>query len=178
MPSTSVAAARATQPFIEARRRLALRLLRSRASRSSLTAGPIFSVQQVFALLLETACADFEILQDFLGEEMQIGRDPAQNEGEVMTLIVSQVFAILADAKPKLAFEAKNMTEARELCKERWLRADLSSQKSDGIPLCDVDSKLSVRRANAEEATLFDQAAGASTPSDDLVLAYLVELDG
>ena len=59
------------------------------------------------------------------------------------------------------------MTEARELCKERWLRADLSSQKSNGIPLCD-----------AEEATLFDQAAGASTPSDDLVLAYLVELDG
>ena len=31
---------------------------------------------------------------------MQIGRDPAQNEGEVMTLIVSQVFAILAEGKP------------------------------------------------------------------------------
>jgi hypothetical protein len=109
---------------------------------------------------------------------MQIGRDPARNEGRVMTLMVSQVFAILVDGRPTLAFEAKNMTEARELCKEQWLRADLSSQKSNGNPLCDADSKLSVRRANAEEATQFDQAAGASTLSDDLVLAYLVELDG
>ena len=68
------------------------------------------------------------------------------------------------------------MTEARELCKERWLRADLVRRKAMGFRYAMPISKLSVRRANAEEATLFDQAAGASTPSDDLVLAYLVEL--
>jgi hypothetical protein len=85
---------------------------------------------------------------------------------------MQQLFALEVDGKPMLAFEAKNMTEARELCKERWLRADLSSQKSNGIPLCDADSKLSVRRASAEEATLFGQAAGASNLSEDLVLAY------
>jgi len=101
------------KPFNDARRRLALRGFCAAARYGPcLTAGPIFSVQQLFVLLLEIACADFEILQDLLGEEMQIGRDPAQNEGEVMTLIVSQVFAILADGKPTLAFEAKNMTEA------------------------------------------------------------------
>jgi hypothetical protein len=77
---------------------------------------------------------------------MQIGRDPAQNEGEVKTLIVAHVFAILVDGRPTLAFEAKNMTETRELCKERWLRADLRSQKSDGIPLWDAFEALGQAR--------------------------------
>jgi hypothetical protein len=93
-------------------------------------------------------------------------------------MMVSQVFSLEVDGKPTLAFEAKNTMEARQLCKEPWLRADLSSQKSNGIPLCDSNSKLSVRRASVEEATVFSQAAASAKPSDDLVLAYLVELDG
>ena len=92
--------------------------------------------------------------------------------------MVSGVFSLEVDGKPTLAFEAKNTMEARELCKEQWLRADLSSQKSNGIPLCDSNSQLSVRRASVEEATVFSQAAASAKPSDDLVLAYLVELDG
>jgi len=51
-------------------------------------------------------------------------------------------------------------------------------KQSNGIPLCDANSNLSVRRASAEEARLFGQAAASAKPSDDLVLAYLVELDG
>jgi hypothetical protein len=42
----------------------------------------------------------------------------------------------------------------------------------------DDEYKLSVRRASVEEATLFGQAAASAKPSNDLVLAYLVELDG
>jgi hypothetical protein len=57
-------------------------------------------------------------------------------------------------------------------------KADLISQKSNGIPLFDANSNLSVTRANAEEARLFGHATGSAKTSDDLVLAYLVELDG
>jgi hypothetical protein len=95
----------------------------------------------------------------------------------MMAVIVARVFALDVDGKPTLAFEARNWIEARELCREPWLRADLSSQESDGIPLCDANSKLSARRASAEEATLFGQARGTTKQSDGLVLAYLVELD-
>jgi hypothetical protein len=35
------------------------------------------------------------------------------------------------------------------------LRSDLSSQKSNGIPLCDANSKLSTMCASSEEAILF-----------------------
>jgi hypothetical protein len=95
-----------------------------------------------------------------------------------MAFIVRRVFALDVDGRPTLAFEARNQLEARELCKEAWLRDDLTSQKSNGVPLCGAKSKLSVRLAEAEEAVLFGQAAkAAANPSDDLVLAYLVELD-
>jgi hypothetical protein len=95
-----------------------------------------------------------------------------------MAPFVERVFALEVDGKPTLAFEAKNTREARQLCKEPWLRADLSSQKSNGIPLCDSNSTLSVRPASVEEAAVFSQAAASARPSDDLMLAYLVELDG
>jgi hypothetical protein len=41
----------------------------------------------------------------------------------------------------------------------------------------ETDAKLSVRSANAKEATIFSQAASANRRTDDMVLAYLVELD-
>ena len=59
-----------------------------------------------------------------------------------------------------------------------WLRVDLSSQMSNGVPLCDANSKLSARLASPEEAKAFGEAAkAAAKPSDGLVLAYLIELD-
>jgi hypothetical protein len=63
-----------------------------------------------------------------------------------------------------------------EIRKERWLRDDLCSQKSNGVPLCGTASILSVRPANAEEAIVFGRAASETEPSDDILLAYLVEL--
>ena len=88
------------------------------------------------------------------------------------------VFALDVDGKPTLTFEATSTQEARELCNQEWLRADLSLKKSNGSPLCGLDSKLSVRRATADEVEVFYQSAEtATTPSDELLLAYLVELD-
>ena len=55
------------------------------------------------------------------------------------------VFAMDIDGKPTLAFEAKNVREASELCKEDWLRADLSVLTSNGIPF--VHRSLQVDRA-------------------------------
>jgi hypothetical protein len=49
--------------------------------------------------------------------------------------------------------------------------------RSDGAPLFTAQSKLSVRLATAEEAIIFGHAANLAKPSDDMVLAYLVELD-
>jgi hypothetical protein len=40
-----------------------------------------------------------------------------------------------------------------------------------------ANSRLSVRPANLKEANIFGQAAAATKPSEDMVLAYLVELD-
>jgi hypothetical protein len=90
---------------------------------------------------------------------------------------IARVFALEVDGKPMLVFEAFNATEAQQLCKERWLREDLISQKSNGSPLCSPTSKLSVRYASVEESAFFNHAAHTAKPSDDMVLAYLVEPD-
>lgn len=95
-----------------------------------------------------------------------------------MTAVFSQVFALEVDGKPTLAFEARNSQQAQELRKESWLRDDLASLKSGGVPLYTAESKLSVRPATAEEAAIFNRASDVAKPSDDMVLAYLVELDG
>jgi len=76
-----------------------------------------------------------------------------------------------------LAFEARNVREAQELCKESWFYGDLTCLKSGGVPLYTAQSKLSVRPATAKEAAIFSQASDVAKPSDDMVLAYLAELD-
>jgi hypothetical protein len=90
----------------------------------------------------------------------------------------SRVFALLVDGRPTLSFEASSVRQAMEIRKEPWLRDDLTSQTSNGIPLCSAKSKVSVRPANVEEAIMFKQAASVAKPSDEILLAYLVELDG
>ena len=90
----------------------------------------------------------------------------------------SRVFTLEVDGRPTLAFEASRTREAQQLCNESWLRDDLISLKSRGVPLCTANAKLSVRPATAEEATAFGEAAEVARPSGDMVLVYLVELDG
>jgi len=88
----------------------------------------------------------------------------------------SRVFTLEVDGRPILAFEAKQAREAQEMCKEGWLLEDLANLKSGGAPLRSTESKLSVRPATPEEIAIFEEVA--EEPSEDLTLAFLVELDG
>jgi hypothetical protein len=49
---------------------------------------------------------------------------------------------------------------------------------SGGVRLRTAKSKLSVRLASPDEATIFAFVANTTNPSEDMVLAYLVDLDG
>jgi hypothetical protein len=95
-----------------------------------------------------------------------------------MKTVFSRVFTLEVDGRATLAFEASATKQAMQLCKEQWLLDDLTFLRSNGVPLGTVGSKLSVRPATPEEITVFEQAAESAEPSDDMVLAYLVELDG
>ena len=88
------------------------------------------------------------------------------------------IFTIEIDGKPTLAFEARQLPEAAELSREEWLRADLNTLSSNGVPLCGIDSKLKARTANEAEREIYREAVKEAKASDEIVLAYLVELDG
>ena len=94
-----------------------------------------------------------------------------------MKTVLSRVFTLEVDGRATLAFESSGTREALQLCKEWWLLDDLTFQRSNGVPLGTVGSKLSVRLATAEEITVFEKGAQSAKPSDDMVLAYLIGLD-
>ena len=89
----------------------------------------------------------------------------------------SRIFTLEVDGRPILAFEDSNASQAKQLCKESWLKDDLTLLKSGGATLHTPQSRLAVRPATTEEAVVFGHAAKLAEPSEDLVLAYLVELD-
>jgi hypothetical protein len=47
----------------------------------------------------------------------------------------SRIFTIEVDCKPTVAFEPSIRSEARELSRDEWFRADLTLQTSGGVPL-------------------------------------------
>ena len=55
---------------------------------------------------------------------------------------------------------------------------DLSALTSNGIPLCTAVAKMTIRRATESEMQVYRDADREAQASDDLLLAYLVELDG
>jgi hypothetical protein len=88
------------------------------------------------------------------------------------------IFTLDIGARPILSFEAKNLREAWELCHELWLREDVSRLRSNGLPLWDGVATLRSRSATEQERAVYREAAkGAEPRTDELVLAYLVELD-
>ncbi len=90
----------------------------------------------------------------------------------------SRVFTLEVDGRPTLAFEAGGTREAQQICKEKWLRDDLTVLRSGGVPLYTTQSKLSVRPATAEEeAIFFVQSAKLTKPSDEIFLGYLIQPD-
>jgi hypothetical protein len=90
---------------------------------------------------------------------------------------LNPVFTIEVDGRPTLAFEASRIREAHKICKGTWLRDDLIVLSSGGVPICGDRSKLTVRPAIDEEVAIYEHAAEMATPSDDMLLAYLIELD-
>jgi hypothetical protein len=88
------------------------------------------------------------------------------------------IFTIEVDGIPTLAFEAKKFSEAEVISESEGLRAKLSSQRSASSPLCGDNAVLHVRLAHPEEAALYRQATEASQSTGNLMLVYLVELDG
>ena len=92
--------------------------------------------------------------------------------------VLSRIFTIEIGDTPTLMFEAQNMREAQELCREQWLKDDLAVAKSHSIPLWDGKAKLRARIALPDESALFTEAKNNGQPSDGLMLVYLVKLDG
>jgi hypothetical protein len=97
-----------------------------------------------------------------------VGSRPLElREGEMKDAF-SRVVTLEVDGLPTLAFESSRTKETQEICKEAWLRDDLIVLDR---------SKLSVRPATDEEVVIYEQAAEVAKPSDDMVLAFLIELD-
>ena len=94
-----------------------------------------------------------------------------------MNLSPGLIFTIEVDGRPTVTFEGKGR-EAAELCREEWFRADLNALNSNGEPVCGIGSKLTARIANEVEKGVYLEAAKEAQASDDILLVYLVELDG
>jgi hypothetical protein len=95
-----------------------------------------------------------------------------------MKAAFSRVFTLEVDGRPTLSFEASGTREAQQLCKEPWLLDDLSTFTSGGVRLRTSESALSVRPASPYEASIFSLVASRKDePPDDMVIAYLVDLD-
>jgi hypothetical protein len=97
----------------------------------------------------------------------------------MMADLLPAVFTLDIDGKPALTFEAKNLREAWEVCHERWLHQDIARLRSNETPLWDGKAPLRSRYASEAEIAVYRQSAvdARQTPGD-LVLVYLVELDG
>jgi hypothetical protein len=80
--------------------------------------------------------------------------------------VLPKVFALEIDGVPPLTFEAVNIREARQLCREQWLKEDLSEARSGGSPLGDGNAKLSARLAKPDERALFADVARAGSELD------------
>ncbi len=90
----------------------------------------------------------------------------------------SSTFTIEVDGRPTVAFKARRYAEAEAICDDRGLRARLSLLRSGRVPVCGDNAVLAVRLAHPDEAALYSQAAAASPSSDDVMLVYLVAVDG
>lgn len=89
-----------------------------------------------------------------------------------------QIFALDIDGKPTLVFDAAGIEEAREMCRDDALRADLSTMTAQGIPICAIDSQLEARLASPAEVSAFEYAFQRAPPSEERTMAFLVNVDG
>jgi hypothetical protein len=87
------------------------------------------------------------------------------------------IFTLEIAGRPTVALCANRHGEAERIFSEDWLRSDLSTLRSAGVPLWVAGATTKVRLARPDEAAFYRDAAGAVTSSDKTNLVYLLELD-
>lgn len=90
----------------------------------------------------------------------------------------AQIFALEIDGRPTLVFDAANISDARAICEDGELRADLSTVTADGAPICSANSRLEARLASPDEIDAFEYALERAPPSDEPTMAFLIKVDG
>ena len=89
-----------------------------------------------------------------------------------------RIFTLEIGGKPTVSFVA-SVREAQELLKEAWLLEDLRGLTSEGNALWDGSKPLRARPASEHEAERYrDIAAEVEEEASDILLAFLVTLDG
>lgn len=89
-----------------------------------------------------------------------------------------QVFVLEIEGRPTLAFEAPDLAEAEEICRDADLRADLTALKSNGDPVCNPESPFRPRPAAPEEILAFRRAVELAPASEQPTMAFLIKIDG
>jgi hypothetical protein len=102
-------------------------------------------------------------------------REPSQRQPGNRSL---QVFVLDVDRRPTLAFEAPDLAQARETCRDADLRADLMALTSNGVPVCETNSALVPRLATQEEISVFQRAVELAPASDQPTMTFLMQIDG
>jgi hypothetical protein len=102
-------------------------------------------------------------------------RAPSQRSNEAGS---PGVFVLDIDRRPTVAFEASDLAEAQEICRDADLRTDLMALTSDGALVCAPNSTLTVRLAAQEEIAAFRHAVGRASASDQPTMTFLIKVDG
>ena len=89
-----------------------------------------------------------------------------------------QIFTLEINDRPTLVFEAMDLADACEICRDADLRSDLSALTSDGIPICVEDATLIPRQAVREEIAAFKRAVELAPTSGEPTMAFLIKIDG
>ena|SRR5664279_4490862 len=87
------------------------------------------------------------------------------------------IFTIEVDRKPVFAIQCRKYSEAEAVLAGENIRAQLSSFRSGGKPLCDDFAIFCVRLARADERTLYYKNATSLLTENSQLAVFLVELD-
>jgi len=90
----------------------------------------------------------------------------------------SQIYTLEIDNRSVLAFEARDLAEAQDICGDADLRTDLCALTSEGTAICSDSAVLTARAANESEIAAFERAVGLAPASDEPTMAFLIKVDG
>jgi hypothetical protein len=94
--------------------------------------------------------------------------------------ITREGFVLEADGHAILAFHAKDLEHARDLCSQPWFTNELAAFRSCGRPLWDSSRRLSLRRTGAAEDAELQIALTAEIARGEYqgtIFAFFVPID-